>query len=394
MQMTGTVNKKDFMIILILGVLLIAIGEPFQQTNLISIGVTLIYLPCIFYVFLNLYEWATQHAKINFPFLLLVISASFSFVMAQEYTYEALVPMICFLEFPILISTFSYNKQQVKRLIYTAFLLLSFLFIGLRFSSLAFLYRGDYGDIIHDALTLGYANPNQTAIYLSFAVFILVSATADTRKPFNKLLLSLLVCFLVFMIFETRSRTAIVAISLFLLVLLFKKTSSANRFLSKYALYIPLVFALILTFNKRLNLDFVFLGDAFDTGRRQIYQDALTSLNTIPKILFGNYLEYRSHNLHNVFVSVLVEYGAFSLIAFLLLLKNSIAKTLRLGPKQFFRPAFLSFLFMLVFSSTEASFFIAGSFFAVSAFCLYYLCLPDINEGETIYESPSDQHRL
>ena len=387
--------KNALIFCLLFGMLLIGCGGPIENGTLGSLGVTVIYSTCLLLVVIDLFEWRTRIPIAGVLLVFLLIRVLISFFNGRQLTYSRVVPFLVFLELPIMMTSFNESKRETKKIIFACFWLFSFFYIALSMSDLAYIHRSnEWGNQTVDTLTLGYANPNQTAMYLLFCLFVLQIAVSEARNKLFRLLLVINEIALVILIYLTQSRAGIVISVCYLGIALIKRQNSIGRILSRVAIFIPVIFMVFMLVGGTRFSTFEFLGESFDTGRREIFTQAIGSLNSIETILWGNYRMYASQNLHNSAVSILVEYGLIVLVIYEVLLANRIKNIATSSSVRKHGTALLALCLIVVYSSVEAAFFISGSFYAVSVFVVYYLGLPEervaMPKERKIYEGASD----
>ena len=98
-------------------------------------------------------------------------------------------------------------------------------------------------------LTFGFTNPNLTAIFLSGIVMYLVVIANAEKNIYKKIIFFAIVTAEVFFIFKTRSRNALLATAIFIVIfavdVLFKKRLKIKKWMLAIAAVFPLVFALL-----------------------------------------------------------------------------------------------------------------------------------------------------
>ena len=370
-----TVNKRWFIAILLIGMVLILVSEPFKITSGMSLGTYTIFLATVGSLCMGVAEYYKNGAKVDFfVFVFFLLLSVLPFLFAGEFTFGKLVPLVCFLEVPILMESYSCSSKRMKQVIFWIAYAVSWYYLAVSFSPVAHNYEGDYGIARISELTLGLPNPNQTGMYLTFIFMVLLIAFFSVSKLRFLFLINAGITFA--LIFLTKSRAAILLCVLLSFIAFFGFRYKIANLLRKWIWIVPVLMFVFLMTAEDFYSQLVIMEDAFDTGRVEVYTGALESLN-MDNIWFGNYLEYFQQNLHNIFVSVLVEYGVIvtAFYFFYMYIKTKGVFLDRDLKGQ--NVGFLSFAFIIVYSSVEATLFINGSVYAMFVFLLFYLSIPE-----------------
>ena len=373
-------GRNTHVYVTLVGMMLIFFAQPYKLSQFASLGTTVITMATLLSLFEIFFLRGIRRQEkgvLNEDLLLLflIFAVVFVYIFAGQYSYSKMIPMVCFLEAPILMNSVSHSTRKIRNIVFWVFYLLSVYCIILSRTSVAYQYFGEYGITTIEELTLGLPNPNQTAMYLMIVFFVLCIAAVEQKRIITKGLFAANAIGIAYLIYCTKSRSALVITLLFGLYILPIFRAKFSGILRRIALVFPALFAVILIVYRDSLASFMFMGDAFDTGRVNIFIRALESLD-VSTFLLGNYREYASHNLHNIFVSVLVEYGVVVAILFgrfIWLAGNSKNVEDRNASSVL---AVVGFALVMVFSSTEAAFYIGGSLYAGFVFVLHYLSLP------------------
>ena len=370
------INKNFFFVIALIGMMFILLGEPINNSAMMSVGTSVIFLGILGAFALKIFTW--KRIKVHYielVFLLLLIFSFISFIAAKSVFSVRLVPLLCFLELPMLMTAFDISNKKVKYIIYAVFSLSAVWLALLSISPLAYTFSEEYGETTIKELTLGFSNPNQTAIYLLIHFLVLLIGVNDIPAKVLKFFNAANAIFMLRLIAKTGSRTGLILAISVLLIICLKKARPVAKFLTGIVYVVPIFVAFFILFGSAIYQHWTVLGDEFDTGRATIYAAVFEGLN-LEEFFFGNYHVYAQQNLHNSFVSVFAAYGIIVVGLFFLFF---FLKTRRifLGAKNDVQYiAFLAFYAIIVYSSMEAAFLISGSIYAVFVFSLYYLCLP------------------
>ena len=370
-----TFNKHWFVAVLLLGMALILVCEPFSITSGMSFGTYAIFLGTFGALCLCAIEYYQNGTKIEFlVFVFLLLLSAVAFLFAGEFSFGKVVPLICFLEVPILIESYSYSSRKMKQGIFWAFYALSWYYLAVALSPVAYNLEGDYGITKISELTLGLPNPNQAGIYLTVVFLVLMIAFFSMSKFRFLFLVNAGIVFI--LIFLTKSRTAIILCALLSIIAAFRFRYVVANWMKKFVWIVPILMFVFLMTAEEIYSSIVIMEDAFDTGRVEVYTGALETLN-IENIWFGNYLEYSQQNLHNIFVSVLVEYGVIVATLYFLYMYVKTRGVLLNFDLNGQCVGLLSFCFVVIYSSMEAALFINGSAYAMLVFLVFYLSVPE-----------------
>ncbi len=356
------------------GMFIILLFHPWSNTAVMSAGTWIIFFSAFFNLFQVISGKFSKRSSIT---LLFMLALSFlSVVASMKISYEALVSLFCFWEIPVFwgASTHEVNRAFKKHM-YIVFLILSVYYIYLSFSSVSHKYIGPYGEVIHDALTLGYNNPNQTGMYLLVCFFVLLSATAFFEKKLIKQIFFIVAILELFVIWGTKSRTCIILAMIYLLYYLFFSKNTRIFLSSSFVqiiVFIPIIMFLFLMFFQQVYENFIVMGEAFDTGRFSIYTRVFRNYSIID-FLFGDFSRYRFDNLHNGYLSIMATVGVPSMVLFISLLYQKTTALLNYISQRHQRLAYIGLLFLIMHMAFEAAFFTAGSVYAVSVLILVWL---------------------
>lgn len=376
------IDKNTHIYLLLFGMLPIFFAQPFKNATIVSLGTTIVVGATLLAAFNGFLVRGMKESKDSLRrndsiLVFLIMSAAMSFIYGGRYSYSRIVPLICFLECPILLFSAKQSAKKIRMLIYIMFYVFSLYCIYVYFSPEAYKYMNKYGVTEIDELTLGLPNPNQTAMYLLAVFFVLCIAITEAKKNLTKVPFAFSAVIMLYFIYLTKSRTALVIAGGFVVFLLPVVNKRFSKILVKVSLIVPIVFAGLLIVFKDFFASILFMDEILDTGRVEIFSEALNSL-TVSKVFLGNYEQYASHNLHNIFISIFVEYGIITAILFVFFMKHAITKVMFHFSTQNKRRmlASVGFALLMIFSSTEAAFYIGGSIYAGFVFVIYYLCLP------------------
>lgn len=190
---------------------------------------------------------------------------------------------------------------------------------------IAYFYQGRRAYLLHGVvsgyLTFGFTNPNLTGLFLAGMIMLEMNRLPTLTRSWKKIPAWTEVCFLLFFLWKTRARNALLAVVLFLLFFFAVRLRKVKEFRSgkafcKIAAVWPLLFAGV--YIPLLQLPGVvkqlsFLGSAGKklTSRMEIWLRALRHWTSSP--IFGAYAQASGgagiSQYHNTHIDILVSYG-------------------------------------------------------------------------------------
>lgn len=356
---------------MLFGMMLIQIAFSLHVESVQSVGVLLIFISSIASL---VFTYKTKWSDINFLLLIFIIVSLFlSMLCSLRFSYQSLVSAVCFLEIPLLMCSFRDIKgEKIRKAIYLCFTILSIYYIVLSFTRLSHIYYGNYGAMIADYLTLGYNNPNETAMHLFVCLIVLISACIDCQGGWKRCLVLAEIIAIVVLILETKSRTGIIAMALFIFLVWIYQNRIIPIFFCSLSFMAPIVFVMLSLWQE--SSSWGVLGDSFDTGREAIYRRVLSNID-IGTLLFGNY-NFEFQNLHNAFWSVFGTIGLVGTFPFLTFLYSNVKNMWKhIWENQTNQVSLIGFMLLIVYSSTEAAYFVGGSNYAAEVISVYLLCM-------------------
>lgn len=357
-------------VFLIIGYFVLQISTPLQIPQLMSMGTWIIVFSSIFAIICSILKNTAVKLDNSFLILiLLIIFVAFSMLFGNEINYNGLVAALCFLEIPFFMIAYDeIISDRLIKLIYTVFFLLSLYYIGLSFSSLSNVYYNKYGSREMEFATLGYSNPNETSMYLVTCFVIIVSMIFSIKKRLLKTVIIIDAFFLFRVIWETQSRTGIMACVIFLVLAFLYKERNITKIIKIISFLTCFAFLLITVFYYDKISSLELLGDKVDTGRYVIYEDIINQMN-FGKFLFGDFTLH-FENLHNSVLTVFATVGFWGTIAFFFLIYKRI-NLKRINNNV----AAIGILCLIMTTATEGALLTKGSAFAASFLSVYFLCI-------------------
>lgn len=269
--------------------------------------------------------------------------------------------------------------KSLKRFIFGTSLVGAFVFIG--FSLIPSIA---YSDPDLGSLTLGFNNPNETAIYLMSTVCMLVLLFDTLKRWLYKVPLILVIGYLLYLLYCTESRTALIATAIVLLYQIFARQWVLPRWVIPVAVVSPVVFLLVYAFlwqNVPALYDAEILGKEFFSGREQYFVDKLLELRT--NWLFGDVGLYYFTNMHNGPLAIVASMGVFGFVAHVVYMVYTLCcyhPHIRTKSQTI---ALIVILAIFVHSSAEATFIVGGAHYSIIV-ATFFLLLKDEWQSEQI----------
>lgn len=257
-------------------------------------------------------------AGILIAFVSVLINAALS---SSVITMQYLKKLLSFFS-TILFFSAAYKSvpnASVRRWIYgildlvSAYLIVAYFYQGQR----AYLFHG----VVSNYLTFGFTNPNLTGLFLAGMIMLEMNRLPALTRSWQRIPAWAEVCFLLFFLWKTKARNALLSVILFLVIFFVLSLRKADqphfgKTFSKIAAVWPLLFAgayiLFLQLPGVIRL-FSFLESAGKdlTSRMEIWLRALRLWLSSP--IFGAYAQASggsgSSQFHNTHIDILVSYG-------------------------------------------------------------------------------------
>lgn len=297
--------------------------------------------------------------------------------------YDYIIRLWCYLALPFYFLYIDYLKPN-KSMINFAFIVTFLVSINFILLSLSKYKYAGYEAFIgtHSAwLTLGYENPNQTAMYLLITIIILYCALSYYRNKLARILILSDIIYMAVLLFKTSSRTSIVIGVIVTVIILFKKKYYISKYIVIGILLLPAIFMFLYPYLYKNGWIFLFqFGGKTDYSSRSIiFLNVLLSLKN--KFLFGAFGTYQLKNIHNGTLSVFSSLGLVGLVLFYIyyfrayfnIFKNSIkSKTALIS--------LIGLLAVFIHACTESAFIVGGSMYAGTLNVLIFLVKLDWKE--------------
>lgn len=361
--------------------LVIFITQPLNITILESLASRCFMLSNLLAFFFSIYhslrKFIPYKTKQIVTIFFMICFSFLSYLLSNESgLYQYIIRIWCYLALPFYLLYVDYLKPD-KRMIHTIFfvnILISIVYILLSLSKYSYMGYEKFIGTNNAWLTLGYDNPNQTAMYLVINLIVLLCSFHYVKKRSIQLVIVLFILYIGVLLIKTSSRTCILIGAIIFFIDLIKRNFKISKVIVIGMLFLPFVFMLIYPFLYKHNLlyFFSFGGKTDYESRSQIFQSVLNQVGS--NFLFGKFGKYQLQNLHNGTLSVYASIGLVGLVLFYIFYIRAYLKIISNGIKS--KVAFISLLGLLsvfLHACTEGAFLVGGSVFAGSLSVLIYL---------------------
>ena len=251
--------------------------------------------------------------------------------------------------------------------------------IGIMFVFCYLVYPHKY---LAGGILLNYGNPNETGLWIfNIAIFIVITLFNHNQNKWYLYLKIFLVPLLLYLIIETRSRTALGAFLLFCIMLLpcvFKQYHRISWGISLFFTAIPIIFGVL--YMTMISSDFILNLFSFLvstgktlTSRSDVWSEAIELIFKSP--LFGNYNEllvgdYMAH-MHNAYFDTAARYGLPVLVLVMVFIYNILDKFSRNEVDNLRYASICAFYATLAFCCFESALFFGST--GLPIICSVYL---------------------
>lgn len=369
------IGAETLIYVILFGMMLIQIALPFKIYSLVSLGTWIIVISSMFAFIIRILRGVDKNMLMVIALMVIIVV---SMLCSFTLSYKGFSAALSFLEIPLLICAYPEVRsgKQIRKAVYACFGLLSVFYIALSFTDLANIYYTDYGKKQMSFLTLGYNNPNETAMYLFVTIIVLSCFFMESHKLFNKISSVILIVLMVALIWRTSSRTSLVVCIFYLFMLLYYQKRKLSSYLRIISNIIPIAFFVLTIIFEESLMEIMLLGETVETGRLYIYKDFLNSLNPW-RFLVGWY-PYYFENLHNAILTIFSTIGVVGTgiyLGFLNIKLRYIHNSINIMSVEKF--SLLGLYCIIIYMSAESAFFVSGGAFAVMFISIYLLCITD-----------------
>lgn len=258
--------------------------------------------------------------------------------------------------------------HKSKQLVVGTGVVMSLVYIDLYQSEYRTVFETKYGRFFGDVVTLGYPNPNQTAMFLFAAMVILTVGVFWARKPLFKALLIADAAYMAVMLEQTKSRAGLLLLIIFLSAIFLMRKREIPSKLVKLVVLLPFIYAIVAMFFIETFGDMTLWGESIFNGREAIYGKYLDNLNPL-SFLLGDFARFRFENLHNGYISIAATAGVVTAVCFVYFLRQLLlANHGNAMTSWYSRIAYIGALCVIIHSCGEAAFLVAGSTYAFLVF--------------------------
>lgn len=215
-------------------------------------------------------------------------------------------------------------------------------------------------------ITLGFSNPNFTGMWLvHLFIYVFLLEISIKHNRFIKITIGLVLVIMAWLIYETKARSCLIGLFLFLLLCVMGKVTnesfSKKPIVWSAVILIPII--VVLLYQSLLNAGwfvnafaaFVSDGKGLDS-RLAVWQPAIKAFMGSP--IFGDYCGISqgtgTSQLHNTHLDVLVSYGILPFVLFVVALLKLSRNITRHDMSFFSYTAFSGFLSIIIIGTFEA----------------------------------------
>lgn len=371
------------LIITVVAVFFILMGNAYRLTGYVSIATRIL----VSFVFLigTVYAISTitynKSDQISTLFLLLVILTIVSVIVSGiNNLVSHFVSYMCFLMLPAYLIAYSNIGflGKARNIIFFSNFVYTILFFALSRSPLAHIGYTEYGigTYISNDLTLGYGNPNETAIYLLVS-FIIMFAGIHYKTGMIKLIYFLFTCVLGYLIIQTHCRAGIFLTAICVILKLIRPFFQVGTRTIRIVVLLPIIIAVLVVINPDIFRQIMILGEAAETGRYAIYDSYVRGI-TLKSILVGDYASYATSNLHNSFLTVFSMFGLPATIVYFRFLDRSINMYLPRIEDSVSYIGLIGVLCLILHGIAEGTLLVAGTVYAGLFSLLILLMIPEV----------------
>ena len=230
-----------------------------------------------------------------------------------------------------------------------------------------------YSHIIIDSLNLGYANPNATAIYLLMNVSLLLVYSFRIQKRLHKWALFALCAYLVYLIYETDSRTCLIAVAVIGIYTFTSPKWRIPNWLFPVVLLIPLAFLFVYSslYQTGRYMDLMILGKPFYSGRESYFVQMLGDLKGY--WLIGDVGQHPFSNMHNGPLTILSGCGVLGYLIYLLYIHGTLRQYYRGEVSRIQTVALMVIFAAFIHSGSEAALLTGGANYSITMATFYWL---------------------
>lgn len=166
--------------------------------------------------------------------------------------------------------------------------------------------------------TMGLGNPNTVAVYVMFAMMILLIQIGTFRRKIHIAINILLIGLLFYLLVLLSSRTVVACMIILLVEYIVAKRSKHVRIFWYFILACPILMIVIQLMLGNSAIGITLLGKALETGRSNMFKTLIAEIKQSPlSFVFGKVFRYQFENLHNAPLTIISNVGIVGLIIYL-----------------------------------------------------------------------------
>lgn len=324
-------------------------------------------------VFLSIKQGKTDIFNGNRLIILLALSVTLVFSVLLSSTSISfrvhIIGILGFLEmlFAIYIIDRVDYTEATEAFVFRVNVVIAFVFILFSRTSFA------YSDEIIGSLSLGYANPNATAIYLLMNIALLMLYTVRIKKLIPRLFVYALCSYLFYLLHETNSRTCLIAAVLIVAHILIAPKWKLPKILLPIFMLIPLAFLFFYAemYKTGKYADLTILGKDFYSGREGYFVKMLDNLKAY--WLVGDVGQHPFENMHNGPLALLSSCGVLGYLLYLQFTGSTIRHYYQGKVTHTQTVALIVIFAAFIHSCSEAALVVGGANYSIVMATFYWL---------------------
>ena len=321
----------------------------------------------------------TSLVSLMFIVLLSMLSFGIALIFNPSLLSQA-GKLLGFLSLPMMIYVIRSCKvsDKTRKIVLLSNIVVSGEYIFLYNSPLRHMFVSEYGTANISSVTLGFPNPNQTAIMLFVCCVLLFVSLFFFRNKLARTLIFADLVYVAYITFETDSRTAVLLLAVFIFLSIVSFRKRLPKIITSLSLISPAVY-LFLAMTAATALDFIQIGGHnIFTGRQNIYAKYFDNLNAL-NFLFGDFDTFKFENLHNGYISIAATVGIVALIAYYVFFRKTLMGARGVLNTKYQSAAYCGLLCLMIYVCTEAGLVVGGAMYAYLVSMVFYM-MPEFEE--------------
>ncbi len=287
-------------------------------------------------------------------FFVVVVSNSFISLFSvgiEEYEeiFKAFVSFFAFL-LAISVDEIKYKRRDldfyflINRLTSFVYIIYTVLPFGFRYT-----IANKYGDL---QFTLSMGNTNGTATKVLFCLILLAVQFVICRNRKDRILNGVMISGLLYTLYMLQSRAALICAVVGMILMLIKFKISPR--VVKLAWIAPVAFVPVQLLLENTAF-FLFLGKPLASGREDMFTDFLNRIIESPQTyVFGNFVVNKLQNYHNIFFSILFNFGVVGVVLYFMFWREEMKK-IQVGGSRIVNSAWIAILLFIIQSVAESA---------------------------------------